>query len=386
MEDITKTEGSHDNQRMTTGGPLVDEDEARILHKRRLTREKMQRYRKGIVRKSSTLRHQAVDLQREIERLLARQTTDKSPWLLSWADVARALRDDSDAARNTNGILRQLVLQQDREIRTIRSWVHGCQVLPNSSWRNVSLLEHPQARKHGIDWITQHLYHNTDRVLEQYAFAAVGSGVQIDDDTIIDTSSPDCFQYVWRDQRDMDVPFDVAARALTLDFFHSLLAHGTPLTAIPTDVETLNELGGTCRYKTSVGKFEQMNHLYRVFQSATRIVYVGQNIHHDPLYMDHARDNSSNRMTWVVLDKASATTTTLRKLTITSQGFRRDDGRMIPLDEEASLWGVDLSAIAAPDAQLDWFAHKVTQLCNMYANMNGGMTTRLDKYLANVPH
>ncbi|RHY53135.1 hypothetical protein DYB30_009986 [Aphanomyces astaci] len=88
----------------------------------------------------------------------------------------------------------------------------------------------------------------------------------------------------------------------------------------------------------------------------------------------------------VVLDKASATTTTLRKLTITSQGFRRDDGRMIPLDEEASLWGVDLSAIAAPDAQLDWFAHKVTQLCNMYANMNGGMTTRLDKYLANVPH
>ncbi|RHY44831.1 hypothetical protein DYB34_012391 [Aphanomyces astaci] len=88
----------------------------------------------------------------------------------------------------------------------------------------------------------------------------------------------------------------------------------------------------------------------------------------------------------VVLDKASATTTTLRKITITSQGFRRHDGRMIPLDEEASLWGVDLSAIAAPDAQLDWFAHKVTQLCNMYANMNGGMTTRLDKYLANVPH
>ncbi|RHZ31537.1 hypothetical protein DYB28_002047 [Aphanomyces astaci] len=353
---------------MTTGGPLVDEDEARILHKRRLTREKMQRYRKGIVRKSSTLKHQAVDLQREIERLLARQTTDKSPWLLSWADVARALRDDSDATRNTNGILRQLVWQQDRQIRTIRSWVHGCQVLPNSSWRNVSLLEHPHARKHGIDWITQHLYHNTDRVLEQYAFAAVGSGVQIDDDTIIDTSSPDCFQYVWRDQRDMDVPFDVAARALTLDFFHSLLAHGTPLAAIPTDVEV------------------DTKRAWRNLSSATRIVYVGQNIHHDPLYMDHARDNSSNRMTWVVLDKASATTTTLRKITITSQGFRRHDGRMIPLDEEASLWGVDLSAIAAPDAQLDWFAHKVTQLCNMYANMNGGMTTRLDKYLANVPH
>ncbi|KAF0689667.1 Aste57867_18904 [Aphanomyces stellatus] len=340
--------------------PPVDAENAKLLHKRKLTREKMKRYRNGIMRKSRQLQALAESLTQDIVALKKAQ----SPWVLSWDDVACALREDVASEEFTNAILQAQVRSQEHLVQTMRTWVQRCLVIPGATWRNVTLLADVTARKHGFDWITLNLHHNTDFVFDRYQFPSIASGESIQD-AFADARNPDCLEYVWRFQAEIAAPFDRVCRHINLGFFDTMLMHGPKVHApLAVDTQVLRSLGGSIRYSNSTAANEQLNHLFRIFRSNVRCVLVAQNIHDDELLKDPKHRPASNRVSWMVVDKLSPTRTSLRYLMMASQGFSAD-GALISLDDEAKIFGIDLSAYTE-DTKLPVFVSKATQLCLHY--------------------
>ncbi|KAF0689668.1 Aste57867_18905 [Aphanomyces stellatus] len=358
-------------------------------HQRRLTREKMRRYRHGLALKAMSLKEDARVLEREKRRLLVEQS--QSPWLLSWEDIARAMQDDASVSRRANTDLKALFHEQRHLILSMRSWVERCLVLPDSSWRNVTLLADPTARQHGFDWITRHLHHNTDWVFHQYAFPPTASPLRVQD-AFVDTSNPDLLQFVWRDQQQLKVPFDDACDAISLDFFHAMLPHGaasvtSAVDQSAVDADLLRALGrDTCRYSTSAGPNEPLNHVYRVFRSDARCIFVAQNIHDDQLLESRKSTRRlRNRMTWMVLDKVDVDTTTMRTLTMASQSFGLS-GTPLSLDEEAAVWGISLengdgSLRYDDEAKQRRFIRAVTERCKSAGVEYDNILVRIGRHL-----
>lgn len=77
------------------------------------------------------------------------------------------------------------------------------------TWRHTTLLGDAPARKMGFDWITQQLYHNTDRVLQACQFPAPSDPRRMLEDFTITTQPDDSFQYIWRHQDQVEIPIEI---------------------------------------------------------------------------------------------------------------------------------------------------------------------------------
>jgi hypothetical protein len=163
--------------------------------------------------------------------------------MLSWEDIALTMREEHDLARLENSRLDQQV----RHVRTLlydmKQWVHATlsvctniiaihrrcltkiQVSPShakSSWRNFTLLKHPESRKLGMEWITQQLYHNLDDVQQRYGFPSMFSTVT-EDDLNVAFDENGCYQFIRRHELFMHNSLDELRGVMQADIWQFMI-------------------------------------------------------------------------------------------------------------------------------------------------------------------
>ncbi|ETV99579.1 hypothetical protein H310_08235 [Aphanomyces invadans] len=335
--------GSTDNEDADL--PTLDED--RELRKKILSRRKQQRYRKRIVADNDGLRAHARDLERELHRLKAEtKQSDLVPHVLPWQQVAKALMEERDSSLETNAFLKAKCRNYRDVIAKLGEWAQTVFGLPTqprtdiNTWRTVRLGTDPMLRGNGIDWITRHLYHNTDAMLERYRFSAIPSrGVYSEDD--IDVTDSDGFRCIHRFHGDVAQSVEGIASALRSNIWKFLLV-GMLSTMEP---ETIGGGGGgpaDIYRHTLLSTVESVNLVSREFKDAHRTTFVGEQVEDDEaLPTDGKRQR--RRLLWIVLDELAPMLTKVRVLFMLSHSFTKQG--YLPLEDEAKLWGCTLDGV-----------------------------------------
>ncbi|RQM25225.1 hypothetical protein B5M09_000793 [Aphanomyces astaci] len=322
--------------------PTLDED--RDLRKKILSRRKQQRYRKRIVADNDGLRTHARDLERELHRLkVATKQCDLIPHVLSWQQVAKALMEERDISLESNASLKAKCQNYRNVVAQLAAWAQTVIGLPSqprtdiNTWRTVRLGTDPILRGTGIDWITRHLYHNTDAMLERYQFSAFPPrGVYSEDD--IDVTDSDGFRCIHRFQGDVAQTVDGIAAALRGNIWKFLLV-GMLSTMDPESIGGGSSAPSDIYRHTLNSSVESVNLVSREFTVGTRTTFVGEQVEDDEAWPTDGK-RQRRRLIWIVLDRVTETQSKVRVLYMVSHSFTKHG--YLPLEEEAKLWGCHL--------------------------------------------
>ncbi|RHY65004.1 hypothetical protein DYB34_011248 [Aphanomyces astaci] len=305
----------------------------------------------------------------ELEAELGRLSRLPRSSLVSWQDTARGLHDGAVESLHHNRMLKKRL----REYRTLtvllRDMVNSTSS-PTGTWlasnlrlHRVRLHAHPEARRHGLDWLTQVMYHNTDQLLEKYAFPSRTPYSRLADITV-DTSHPDALNYIQRYQLELNLPLECAL-PLAKSYFQS----GASLDQLEVhykvkqflDVEATSSFSDSMTYDVVIDLTAHTQagttRLCRIFQEANRCILVTQNIPDDEKLPSKYTDSKS--LTWVVLERVAPTITIMRCLFVVSQSFTQRTGEFVSLEDEAQLdWHLNLRRVPV-DLRLDTFCRHV---------------------------
>ncbi|ETW06928.1 hypothetical protein H310_03039 [Aphanomyces invadans] len=330
--------------------------------KREYNREKQRIFQAKLVQQMLSLRDEVAALEAQLAQLhmaSSQRDDDMSGYALSWKDVAAGLEEDCKLVVDENRRLRRQRHGQRELLKTLQAWVNvqtrhaTALTAPTHTWRNVTLLASPESRVVGFDWITAHLYHNTEAVFQRYAFPSVAPE-EISGDFAIDSTDPDVMQYVWRYQKEMDMPMEFVVECFRDNVWRSMMLGGF----VVLHTEVLDNMPEKMIYRhTITSPDETVNYLGREYADGPdRVVFVGQNIHDDAIVPSGSRQR--NRMAWVVLDRLTPCHTRVRILHLNSHFFTKDG--YVSLDDEARFWGGDVSDAGDEHTKFVKFQRHVT--------------------------
>ncbi|ETV63531.1 hypothetical protein H257_19543, partial [Aphanomyces astaci] len=106
----------------------------------------------------------------------------------------------------------QKTTEYHRILRDMEAWVAHHQSIPSSlnacvsTWRDMTLLEHPPSRDLGKAWITRQMYHNSNRMFHQYQFPSTTSSHDLYDVEVVTCPDTGALEYVHRRQFDIALP------------------------------------------------------------------------------------------------------------------------------------------------------------------------------------
>ncbi|RHY28149.1 hypothetical protein DYB32_006942 [Aphanomyces invadans] len=160
-------------------------------------------YREEKKAEVASLRIKVAELETMLVRLHERAATPrrrrKHDFMLSWQQVALALRTSARDAMVTHRDLDNKVEAHREALQRLQAWValattnavpmHPPWGVANMSLARMPLVKHPIARRHGLDWLTQLMFHNTDAILATYQFPP-----------ILSTHAAPCFRLVVEDR------------------------------------------------------------------------------------------------------------------------------------------------------------------------------------------
>ncbi|ETV93924.1 hypothetical protein H310_12267 [Aphanomyces invadans] len=335
------------------------------LQKNKYQREKQGKYRQQEHALRAHLRRRVAELEAMLLRVKRRGSL-----MLSWEDIAITMREARDVAVVENHRLHQQIQHVRTLMNDMRRWVQSTRTVSpchaNATWRNFTLLRHPESRKVGMEWITQQLYHNLDNVQKQYGFPPMFSTVTEDDLNVV-FDDDGCYQFIRRHELFMQHSLDELRGVMQADIWQFMINYArlhvcsdTPHVAI--------------RHQTLDGAYEQSNFLSREFIDGDRIVYVGQQIHEDE--DAPTMKLQRHRHVWYILQRISPTVTKIRMLFIVSSSFSKDG--KTPLCEEArGFWDLDLHGLDEDTMQRKFRQHALA-VCDVRHHQ------RLDQYLESV--
>ncbi|KAF0689669.1 Aste57867_18906 [Aphanomyces stellatus] len=350
-------------------------DDPIVARKRRLRREKMQRYRKRLVDSATTLRAMVSELEEELGRrsasLSSRVGGVTAASMLPWKEIAEALRDVSMDSTTTHATLKRQVHGSAHVLRCLWTWTEerrGISMMTTSStWRDVTLLMDPFSRHIGFDWITLRMFNNVDCIFDRCAFPSIVSDECIND-FVIDTTHPEFMQYVWRRQFTTPLSLDTVSSIFNLHLCHKIVAcceenQSAAVAALrPLDQAALQDVPGAM-YSYHRGPTELVNILTREFCTPTRRVVVTQNIIDDER-LGGRSPRQANRQQWLVLQEAPRGGTIVRYVYINSQDFTAEG--YVPFEEEAKGWGVDGDAVDNGRVSFELFAQHARTCAPQY--------------------
>ncbi|CAK4114610.1 unnamed protein product [Aphanomyces euteiches] len=367
------------SSRTKKASTLTDKDDVdEIKMKKRLyIRKKMQFYRSEEKNEMLALKKKTFELENDVIRLTRPNqfrlrinpvAANIEPEALPWKEVAIALREDRDEKTLQTRSLKHKVDERAFVVECMRRWVDSATAMQHSlnpaakSWRNVSLLAHPEARAMGKDWITKQLYHNTNDMFRHYGFPN-GSN---DDNFVMNEIlfNEACFDTISARQVIVNMPFEALQKALHGRNMWILMMDNV-LGATELDVDS-RKPGDLIHHHAMSVIDEHANLLSREFPEEDRCVFVGQQIHEDETVPTQAIQR--NRRFWVELQRVGPNQTRMRNIYLISQCFTRRG--YLPLPVEARNWGCDLST--TPEHQMeDRFKRHATQLA--WRQYNAGL-------------
>ncbi|KAF0731238.1 hypothetical protein Ae201684P_011769 [Aphanomyces euteiches] len=361
----------------------------RALRRKMQSRRKQKRYRNRLIADNEQLKAQARDLERELERLQVsvKQQSQVQSMLLSWQDVAKALVEYRNASLETNAALKKQSQVYRDFIARMGIWaeeVFGLPTAPRTdlhTWRRVRLSADPMIRQAGIDWITRHLYHNTDIMMERYGLHAQSSICF--DDIDVDVTESDGYQCIYRFQTDIPRRMQDVAAALRGNSWRFLMVGA--LSDIDPEIVSA---GKSVFRHTLPSRDENVNLVSREFNAEedNRVVFVGEQIEDDQA-LPHRDKRQRRRLLWIVLDSIPSSSqpevtqspinvedvpegssggsrTRLRLLFMNCHSFT--SAGYLSLDDEAKLWGCDVTSLPSDEAKAKRFTTFARRLFEEY--------------------
>ncbi|CAK4431873.1 unnamed protein product, partial [Aphanomyces euteiches] len=262
----------------------------------------------------------------KLKVLIARLENERRQWakksshkhLLSWDQVAIALHEDTYTALNDNSRLRQQRQRLLNVITGMSKWIASAKGI--SRGPHTFTIQRVKFKQHGLDWLTQLLYHNTEALLHRYDFwSRVSTETQCDFHT--DMSNMNDIQLVWRFQ--VDIPAELEAvvdpvRTCVVNRLRSIDIWDGSTSYI--DPEIVSRVSPTMTYIRRIahtkGGSQPSNILYREYnEDANRTVFVGQNLHDDKFEIKPVRNKG---MTWVVATRLGISWTLVSILSVSS--------------------------------------------------------------------
>ncbi|KAF0719749.1 Aste57867_821 [Aphanomyces stellatus] len=347
----------------TEGTAQLLQEMDRKMKRRTYMRNMMRHYHKERKMEVVYLKNLQDELERDLKQLCSKvrdENRSLSTTTLSWKDVAQALRDDHSRAVSDQEDLKTDVVEIQALARDMQRWVAlqtAVPAFPNSdlpTWRHVSLLSHPRSRALGKEWITQHMYHNTDRMFQQYGLPPPGAAHIEFFEFIMDHPSSarapeDGFEYIHRHQFLSKMPPDVILATYRHRLCALLLVDRHEARPSLQDTLRCEVDGPVAMHQLVTSQSEQINLLSGEFHEATRSVFVAQQIQDDESMGDARRRHPQrNRSLWVEVRPQADGGAVVRVVYLYSQLFH---GNKTPcaLVDEGKYW--DFDATASPPAR-----------------------------------
>ncbi|KAF0719244.1 Aste57867_1167 [Aphanomyces stellatus] len=332
---------------------VEDDSEAK---RRRYFREKQRIH----ALKAKGFRHGLRDEVAALEATLSRAKARAGPMTgaLPWHEVAKALQDARDRAIADNRALKIETHKLEQLARELNAWVRQTSVLPASlastsrTWRNVTLLANPTSRQMGKEWITQHMYHNADRLFMEHGFPAAW-----DEQGMHDWCFTKTHHYLSRFQSVLPVPMpvlvdlyrnhicqvnmmDISMADVDAGMYPSLGGRTHSTVKEATDTTTLHRVSVTHTSGRRVVA-EETTVLVGIFREETRTIVVAQYICDDEaLGLQNEKAAQRGWQYWCEFQPASDASTHVRLLAFCGLTSRNNEA--LPLEDEAVVWGVDV--------------------------------------------
>ncbi|EQC29859.1 hypothetical protein SDRG_12405 [Saprolegnia diclina VS20] len=326
----------------------------RAEHQRLRNRLKQKRHRDRFTTERKQLLARINDLRAVVTRLETRKPPKTS---LPWKIIAGGLAQASVESRLTLELLRQRAAALDHLARAMSAWVAAASTkhpLPTGSnvlaWNQVTLHAEPTTRKLGLDWFTQHMYHNTDRILAAAAFPSEGT---VRDIAVLGSAADDLLHVLGRIQIVYDAPLWATYAALESKIWRKLRGDTYPWVSQFLDEEMTQSIDAKMVYRRSPMDADESNYyVSREFASDDRIVFLTGNFNQDTL--QPVNEMWRPRMFWFLLERAGPHQTRLRWVSCT--GPKIDRGVPMTWREDMASLDLDVSDLS-DDAQFTEFQH-----------------------------
>ncbi|CAK4613981.1 hypothetical protein LEN26_006314 [Aphanomyces euteiches] len=295
---------------------------------------------------------------KQLEARLSQRRSNKSRSLqLPWKDIAQVMEGMRHASTSDRRLLVSQLQANRRLAPFLLQWAaqHHLQAPVVTSRSTPFQLSHanivanPTARTQTLDWLSQSVYHNMDRLYQRYHYPPNVTGRHFDG--FYDFSDPD-FLRVVRHQIDLPVPLEVAF-PMFKEGYIDRQSFRSPSPKVMNEirqyfqVQTLDEEARRVvsphmwyiNRKSLVSGYEDKL-LFRVFFEENRVVVAGQTVYEDEL-IPKGKSTETKLVIMLVLERLENGHTRMRCLSLTPPKLKRDG--YYSLEEEALEEGLDLS-------------------------------------------
>ncbi|KAF0700833.1 Aste57867_8632 [Aphanomyces stellatus] len=320
----------------------------RKLRRRTYERHFKRRCRQGEKNERAVLLTRVVELQRILDPLLerSREAKGETATMLSWEEVAGALKDESKFAASQFSALKAQVAAYAALARSMEAWVTACVLqegtldLRACTWQDTSLPAAPNARQLGKKWIASRMYHNMDRIFQEHDFPApLDSSKEILDEfsTVFNDVG---FTHIFRLHSESARPLEKWAAFIrhTIVSFHCCIPGYSP--TLPCVVREEDE--HMRQYGVVTPLNEYANVLIGEFHKpGDRVVFVVQQILDDESCRANPQHIQRRRRIWIEVRELPNGRRRVRMLSLHSNGFKIA-GEDLTLDQDAWTYGIDL--------------------------------------------
>ncbi|KDO25365.1 hypothetical protein SPRG_09190 [Saprolegnia parasitica CBS 223.65] len=298
---------------------------AKKEHQRLRNRLKQKRHRERHISEREMLQAQILELGQLLTAVSRRGNATAQATL-------HRLRSEYNATRHVGEAMTAWVASMCTRVLPLAGTPFG--------WTKTSLLADPAARKLGLDWFSQHLYHNTDRMAAYAQFPSTGAVV---DNVLLDVGNGH-LDLVGRIQVEYDLSLLETYDALKGPIWSMMQGETGVYFSEFLDTELTSAISpDKMLYRRNVRSERETNYyVCREFSTDDRIVFTFGNFFQD----DRLPENVDwrPRMFWYVLERASPTKTRLRVMLYNAPYLK--DGKMVSWqDELLEDHGIDCSLL-----------------------------------------
>ncbi|CAK4085434.1 unnamed protein product [Aphanomyces euteiches] len=266
-------------------------------------------------------------LQNKVRSLEAALLDTKRAAVLSWKEVASALRENAMLSVTQNRALKAQVEEKQRVIDGMKAWIASLQ---QPSWRNVALPFDPHVQILGKELLIKQMRHAKDNAFQNQAFPSKDQFVSLD----IVCNSDNGVQVTLAWQFCLPMQFSLAQDFLSRHVCSFLMVGGLYSGDFPSMLVEPGSSKFIRRMESPKGEVIQV--LCGLIQdpSSSTLVVQGIDVSLESSQFQHKRH------AWFEMRPYGEGVSIVRMIGVTSHGYYPD--RCLTMQEEAQSWGYDL--------------------------------------------
>ncbi|OQS05536.1 hypothetical protein THRCLA_20590 [Thraustotheca clavata] len=302
---------------------------------------KNKRRRERYLAEKSELLSQLAHARKAIDTFSRRRNV--RPVALPWKDVAGSLAKACVESRLSLELLRQKYEQVYHISQCMSAWVGSMsrsQNVPvsNDMFKATVLMGDPIARRLGLDWFTQHMYHNTNRMEALSNFPSEG----VVQDTTVISHENGMWEIHGRIQVECNYSLEATYAYLHDKIWEELRGETHISMSEILDEDTVKTIDAKMIYRrTAVSADESNYYVGREFVTKNRVVFLFGNFSQDALHPENIQWRP--RMFWYIMDRLAPERTRIRL--VLYNGPKVIEGKILTWKDDLKYTGEDISTI-----------------------------------------